>query len=45
METCKSAENTTAYLAHIAEDGREQTIEDHLKGTAELCSIFARPFP
>ncbi len=32
------------YLAHIAEDGREQTILDHLKGTAHLAKEFAQPF-
>lgn len=32
------------YLAHIAEDGREQTVLEHLKGTAELCGRFAAPF-
>lgn len=32
------------YLAHISEDGREQTIEEHLKGTAELCRLYASAF-
>ncbi|MDO5142955.1 MAG: CRISPR-associated endonuclease Cas3'' [Eubacteriales bacterium] len=32
------------YLAHIAEDGREQTILDHLTGTAAQAQTFARPF-
>lgn len=32
------------YLAHIAKDGREQTVRDHLFGTAELCSRFAAGF-
>lgn len=33
------------WLAHVsAEDGREQTILEHLAGTAELCSQFAAAF-
>lgn len=32
------------YLAHIAEDGREQTVLEHLQGTASLAEEFARPF-
>lgn len=32
------------YLAHIARDGREQTVGEHLTGTAELAESFARPF-
>lgn len=32
------------YLAHIAPDGREQTVEEHLRGTAALCGEFARAF-
>lgn len=32
------------YLAHIAEDGREQTVEAHLSGTAELAEKFAEAF-
>lgn len=32
------------FLAHYAEDGREQSVKDHLDGTAELCREFARPF-
>ncbi len=32
------------YLAHIAEDGREQTVKEHLKGTALLASEFAAFF-
>ncbi len=32
------------YLAHIAEDGREQTLSDHLRGTAELSASFAASF-
>ena len=33
-----------AYLAHISEDQREQTVLEHLEGTAELCGHFARSF-
>ena len=32
------------YLAHISEDGREQSVLEHLTGTAELCSQFAAAF-
>ena len=32
------------FLAHIAADGREQTVQDHLTGTAQLAAAFARPF-
>ena len=32
------------YLAHIAYDGREQTIQEHLIGTASLCCKFADSF-
>ena len=33
------------YLAHISEDGkREQTVFEHLKGTAELAAGFAAKF-
>ncbi len=33
------------YFAHISEDGkREQTVFEHLKGTAELAAGFAEPF-
>lgn len=32
------------YLAHISEDGREQTAEAHLRETAELCGGFAAKF-
>ena len=32
------------YLAHIAEDGREQTVKDHLEGTADLAAQFASAF-
>ena len=32
------------YLAHIAQDGRNQTISAHLIGTAALCGRFASTF-
>lgn len=32
------------YLAHISKDGREQTVEEHLRGTAECCASFAAAF-
>ena len=32
------------YLAHIAPDGREQTVEAHLRGTAQLAGGFAAAF-
>ena len=32
------------YLAHVADDGRVQTVIDHLNGTSELCSAFAERF-
>ena len=32
------------YLAHIAQDGRQQTVSEHLNGTAELCAGFAAAF-
>ena len=32
------------YLAHISEDGQEQTVLEHLTGTAELCAQFATAF-
>lgn len=32
------------YLAHRAEDGREQTVQEHLSGTAERCAGFASAF-
>ena len=34
----------TQYLAHIAPDGREQTVLEHLEGTARLCAEFAKAF-
>ena len=33
-----------AYLAHIAQDGREQTVLEHLTGTAELAAEFGASF-
>lgn len=32
------------YLAHIAEDGRGQTVQEHLLGTAKRCAAFAEAF-
>ena len=32
------------YLAHLAQDGREQTVAEHLNGTAGLCAAFAASF-
>lgn len=32
------------YLAHIAPDGRQQTVSDHLRGTADLCKRFGASF-
>ena len=32
------------YLAHIADDGRAQTVSEHLRGTGELAAEFAAPF-
>ena len=32
------------YLAHISEDGRKQSNEEHLQGTADLCASFAKEF-
>lgn len=32
------------YLAHVAEDGREQSLLEHLEGTAQLCAQFAAWF-
>ena len=31
-------------LAHIREDGAEQTLEEHLQGTARLAEQFANAF-
>jgi CRISPR-associated endonuclease/helicase Cas3 len=32
------------YLAHISDDGREQSVLEHLKGTASLSERFAYAF-
>ena len=32
------------YFAHISADGRTQTVEEHLMGTASLCEHFADAF-
>lgn len=32
------------YIAHIREDGTVQSVEEHLKGTAELAGKFAKEF-
>ena len=32
------------YYAHKAEDGRMQSVESHLCGTAERCAMFAKEF-
>ncbi len=32
------------YLAHRAQDEREQTVQEHLNGTAERCAEFAAAF-
>lgn len=32
------------FLAHISDDGRKQTVQEHLEGTARLCSEFAAAF-
>lgn len=32
------------YLAHSSEDGRQQTVREHLRGTADLCGQFAAVF-
>ena len=36
--------NGMQRLAHISEDGREQSILEHLTGTAGLCAGFAAAF-
>ncbi|MBQ6432004.1 MAG: CRISPR-associated helicase Cas3' [Oscillospiraceae bacterium] len=35
---------TKEYYAHVREDGKTQTVEEHLRGTAELCGSFADAF-
>lgn len=32
------------YYAHISDDGRRQTVAEHLTGTAALCRSFASAF-
>lgn len=32
------------FLAHKSEDKREQTVQEHLNGTADLCAGFAAAF-
>ena len=32
------------YCAHISDDGRRQTVAEHLTGTAALCRAFAGAF-
>lgn len=32
------------YDAHIREDGKKQTVGEHLEGTAERCASFAAAF-
>lgn len=34
----------STYFAHIAEDGRKQSIEEHLQGTAARCAAIAKEF-
>ena len=36
--------NDQEFLAHIAEDGRRQSVEEHLTGTARRCAAFAAEF-
>jgi len=36
--------NDQKYMAHVREDGRSQTILEHLEGTARLAEAFAEPF-
>lgn len=33
-----------SYLAHVSEDGRKQTVSEHLRGVSELCGEFAGAF-
>lgn len=35
---------STKYLARITEDGREQTLKNHLEGVAARCAAFCEPF-
>lgn len=34
----------TDFLAHLSDDGRKQTVKEHLEGTAKLCAGFALQF-
>ena len=34
----------STYFAHISEDGRKQSIEEHLQGTVDRCAAFAKEF-
>lgn len=36
--------NGSEFLAHIAQDGRTQTVEEHLNGTAKRSAAFAADF-
>ena len=38
-----SVENLT-YFARLTEDGRKQTVLEHLEGTAKRCAAFAAAF-
>ncbi len=44
IENGEKRGNNLKYLAHIAEDGREQTVKSHLEGTADLAAQFASAF-
>ena len=44
VEYDKISEEMMKYLAHIAEDGRKQSVEAHLLGTAKLAKQFAKSF-
>ena len=32
------------YYAHRSADGRQQTVDDHLRNTAAMCGTFASSF-
>lgn len=36
--------NNGVYIAHIADDGRIQSVKEHLTGTSDLCSSFSKAF-
>ena len=40
----EKAMDSPVFWAHIAEDNRKQTVEDHLNGTAERSAAFAADF-